>query len=359
MKELWLEIDASLSEEAKDNLMELAGRVCDVVVVEAKDVERAKRTGIRIAGRSDKSDIEVLEMSDLDRMNEIKRGDKAVAVKVVVKGREDEENVIKAAKLPSGYIIVQFPEWKVIPLENLISKELNKNRLLVGVSSAEEAKLALETLELGADGVVLKTSDPRVLQETAAITKKATQGACVLTLMPIRVVEIKPIGIGARVCIDTIDLMKPGEGMLTGCQSSGLLLVEAEIHENPYVEARPFRVNAGPVSLYTLTSSNKTKYLSELKAGDEALIVDREGRIRTTHVGRVKIEWRPMLLIETEYDGKRIKTIVQNAETIRLVTPKDSKPVTDLRIGDEVLALIVEGGRHFGTLVKEEKVEER
>ncbi len=146
---------------------------------------------------------------------------------------------------------------------------------------------------------------------------------------------------------------------MAGCQSNGLFLVQAEVYESPYVETRPFRVNAGPVSLYTLSSLNKTRYLSELKAGDEILIVNRQGRVRSTHVGRVKIERRPLLLIEAEYEGKRIKTIVQNAETIRLVTKKGSKSVAELKTGDEVLAYVTEGGRHFGTLVKEETVIER
>jgi len=76
-------------------------------------------------------------------------------------------------------------------------------------------------------------------------------------------------------------------------------------------------------------------------------------------VARVKIEWRPMVLVEAEYEGKRMKTIVQNAETIRLVTPEGSKSVAELETGDKVLAHVVEGGRHFGTLVKEETVIER
>jgi 3-dehydroquinate synthase II len=178
-------------------------------------------------------------------------------------------------------------------------------------------------------------------------------------LVPAEIVGLKEIGTGARACVDTCDLMKPGEGILVGCQSSGLFLVQAEVHESPYVETRPFRVNAGPISLYTLSSPTRTRYLSELKAGDEVLIVDREGKVRSTNVARVKIEWRPMVLVEAEYGGRRIKTIVQNAETIRLVTEEGSKSVAELKTGDKVLAHVVEGGRHFGTLVKEETVIER
>jgi 3-dehydroquinate synthase II len=77
-------------------------------------------------------------------------------------------------------------------------------------------------------------------------------------------------------------------------------------------------------------------------------------------VGRSKIEFRPLLLIEAEAEGAKIKVILQNAETIRLVTAGGSKPVTELKAGDEVLAhLAARGGRHFGVSVADERVIER
>jgi 3-dehydroquinate synthase II len=174
-----------------------------------------------------------------------------------------------------------------------------------------------------------------------------------------KIVELKQIGKGARACIDTCDLMSSGEGVLVGCQSSGLFLIEAEVQKSPYVKPRPFRVNAGAISLYTLYSFNQTKYLSELEAGEKILIVNRKGETRLADVARVKIEWRPMILVEAEHSNKRIKVIVQNAETIRVVTPKGSCPITELKKDDEVLVHLSGGGRHFGTLVKKEKVIER
>jgi len=356
VKELWIEIDSSISDDLKNSLFNSAAQICDAVLVGAQDVEKAKKTGTKTAASSGKCDISILEAFDEDKLKELKGMGRTVAVKVTIKGRKDEETAIKAAELSSDYIIIHCPDWKVIPLENLIAKTRGKSKLLAEVSSAKEAKLALETLELGADGVVLKTSNPDELMETAVIAKKK---APKVELVPAKVVELKEIGTGARVCVDTCDLMKPGEGILVGCQSSGLFLVQAEVHESPYVETRPFRVNAGPVSLYTLSSPARTRYLSELKAGDEVLIVNREGKVRSTSVARVKIEWRPMILVEAEHGGKRIKTIVQNAETIRLVTEEGSKSIAELKPGDKLLAHVVEGGRHFGTLVKEETVIER
>ncbi len=279
-----------------------------------------------------------------------------VAVKVEIKGRADEELVVDAANSGVDYIIISCSDWKIIPLENLISKVHGRSKLLFVASSVNEAKVGLETLELGADGIVLNSRDLSEISQTSNLVKAVHP---IIELSTAKVTGLKPLGSGARVCVDTCDLMEPGEGILVGCQSSGLFLVQAEVHESEYVDPRPFRVNAGPVSLYILTPGNKTKYLSELKAGDEVAILNREGRVRIANVGRVKIERRPLMLIEAEGQGRKLKTIVQNAETIRLVTKAGSKSVVEMKVGDEVLARIEHGGRHFGILVKEESILER
>ena len=81
---------------------------------------------------------------------------------------------------------------------------------------------------------------------------------------------------GDRVCVDTCTQMEPGQGMLVGNTTEGFLLVHSESIENPYVAARPFRVNAGAVHAYALCPGGRTRYLSELKAGDE--VADRGPR---------------------------------------------------------------------------------
>jgi len=356
MKYLWVEIDVALPETQKTKLLKYAAQFCDVALVDPQDIESVNKAGLSAASISADSEIFVVPSSELDSVKKLKADGKCVAVKMIINSKKDEETAIAAAELLSDYVIVGTPDWKIIPLENLIAKTRGKTKLLAEVSNTKEAKVALETLELGSDGVVLKTDSIDELKKTADFAKKESVG---VRLVPVEVVEVKEIGTGARSCIDTCELMKPGEGMLLGCQSSGLFLVQAEVHESPYVETRPFRVNAGPLSLYALTSPNRTRYLSELKSGEEVLIVDRQGNVRVTNVARSKIEWRPLLLIEAEYEGKSLKLIAQNAETIRVVTPEGSKAVTDLTQGDKILAQVEEGGRHFGTLVKEEAVIER
>ncbi|RLI35577.1 3-dehydroquinate synthase II, partial [Candidatus Bathyarchaeota archaeon] len=362
VRELWVIIKPSLSSGEKENLIREASKVSTTLVVEPEDIELTRARSDRMdASRGGEPDILIVEtIEDLVRAKEDGR---ITCFTLTVKNRGDEEAITEASESSADYVMVRFKDWKVIPLENLIAKIHGKSKLLTVASDVEESRLALETLEIGTDGIVVDIPDIEEINRIYEVMRRVkTRPAEIeeaerIELKTAEVVELKPIGSGARVCIDTCDLMREGEGLLVGCQSSGLFLVEAEVHKTPFVAPRPFRVNAGPVALYTLTPGGKTKYLSELKAGDEVLIVDREGRSRTATICRVKIEWRPLLLIEADCDGRRIKTIVQNAETIRLMTEAGSRSVKELSKGDKVLVrLEEEGGRHFGTLVKEEKV---
>ena len=140
--------------------------------------------------------------------------------------------------------------------------------------------------------------------------------------------------------------------------SKGLFLVHSESLESEYVASRPFRVNAGPVHAYVMTPGNKTRYLSEIETGDEVLTVDKEGNTKNTVVGRVKIEKRPLILVEAEYGGVVLRTLLQNAETIRLVG-EDEKPISvaDLKIGDKVMVYLDKSARHFGMAIDETIIE--
>jgi len=239
----------------------------------------------------------------------------------------------------------------VIPLENIVA--MKKGRAIVVVDSLEDARLALTTLEKGADGIAVR-GDREELRKFYEIVKKEGER---LQLAKAKIKEIKPLGLGERVCIDTVSIMSIGEGMLVGNKAAFMFLVASESEESEYVASRPFRVNAGSVNAY-LRVGNKTKYLAELKAGDEVEIVRYDGEVRKSYVGRVKIERRPLLLIVAEADGVEGSIILQNAETIKLMNPDGSHvSVSELKAGDEVLVWIGEKGRHFGVKVNEFVVE--
>lgn len=296
------------------------------------------------------------ESKDIATATSFKKKGKVTAAYVEVTSKKHEKLARNIGKVVD-YVILVGKDWKVIPLENVIADlQGEKAKIIAAVSDVDEAKVALETLEHGADGILIQPSKLSEIKEFVKVVEDIE--AKRYDLKTAKITKIKPVGSGDRVCIDTCSLMNIGEGMLVGSYSHGFFLVHSETLESEYVEARPFRVNAGPVHAYIMMPNHKTKYLSELKSGDEVLIVDSKGNGRKAIVGRVKIEKRPLLLIEAECEGMKIATLLQNAETIRLVNEK-GKPVSvsELKEGDKVLVHIEESARHFGMAIKESIIE--
>ena len=272
---------------------------------------------------------------------------------------ENYEAFAQEAAAEAEYTVVVGENWTIIPLENLISRVGDETHLIAGVTSAEEAQTAFETLEIGSDGVLLDSDDPDEIRATCEVRDAAEREQLELTYA--EVTEVERAGMADRVCIDTGTLMDHDEGMLVGSMSRGLFFVHAETAESPYVASRPFRVNAGAVHAYVRTPDGGTKYLAELKSGDEVQVLDTNGHTREAIVGRVKIEKRPMFRVEIEVDTEngsdRVETLLQNAETIKVPTSEGRTAVTDLEAGDEVLLYYEDVARHFGEEVEESIIE--
>jgi 3-dehydroquinate synthase II len=214
---------------------------------------------------------------------------------------------------------------------------------------------ALGVLEKGVDGVVINNPDPNAVRHIIPMLKRETER---FNLFPARVKHIEPLGLGDRVCVDTCSSMIMGEGMLIGNSSQALFLVHSESVENPFVNTRPFRVNAGPVHAYIRLADGQTKYLSEVRSGNRALVVNFEGKSHPAVVGRAKIERRPLVLVEAEENGESLSVILQNAETIRLTDPSGKGvSVVDLKEGSEILVYRERSARHFGVQIDETIVE--
>lgn len=269
---------------------------------------------------------------------------------ITIGNTEDQARAMEAAR--TCRIIVHTPDWTIIPLENLVACGDN---VIAVVSDIKEAEQALTVLEKGVSGVLVKTDDPDLVRSICRMVQSGISGQ---QLHRLTVTTVKPAGMGERVCVDTCSLMVDGEGMLVGNTSSGFFLVHAETLVNPYVAPRPFRVNAGGVHAYLQVPEGKTAYLADLKAGDRVMIVHGNGSCREATVGRVKIERRPLFLVEAESEGQKVSIILQNAETIRLVRPDHSAvSVTSLKPGDVVLGRVESGGRHFGMAIDETIIE--
>ncbi|MGO8991494.1 MAG: 3-dehydroquinate synthase II [bacterium] len=267
-----------------------------------------------------------------------------------IREKKDEEEIIGLSL--SKKVVVRGSDWTIIPLENLLSRT---NNLFVEVDNLREGQTALGILEKGVDGVVVNNPDPDAVRNIVQLLKSKGE---TFELLPARVKRIEPLGMGDRVCVDTCSSMALGEGMLVGTSSQALFLIHSESVENLFVNTRPFRVNAGPVYAYIRMANGQTKYLSEVKSGDQVLVVNFEGKSYPAVVGRAKIEKRPLAIVEAEESGETVSVILQNAETICLTDPAGKAvSLVDLKEGSEVLVYREKTGRHFGVSVEETIVE--
>ncbi len=271
-------------------------------------------------------------------------------VEVIEIQNKDDENRASAV-LRSKIAVVRTTDWNIIPIENLIPS--GGERLFTFVRGLDDARLAAGIMEKGVAGVVLETGDPSVIQAVAGFIRG--MGSEPLDLEEFEITEIKNIGMGDRVCVDTCSNLGAGEGLLVGNSSRGLFLVHAENLENPYVSPRPFRINAGAVHSYVRVPGNRTRYLGELSTGDQVLVAGSDGTSSISYVGRSKIEKRPMVVIYArDASGGAHTVVLQNAETIRLTAPGGGAvSVASLKKGDRVIGYTEGGGRHFGMAVDE------
>lgn len=326
MKKVWLDC----RNWNKDLVTTAIESGVDAVLVNPENIKKVKALGLI-------SVIADTQESDLRLGKDV--------LEITIKNKKDEERI---TSLTNQTAIVESQDWTIIPLENIIAQGA---KVVFPVSSIKDATIALTILEKGVWGVLICTDKPAVVKEITAYAKEIGSK---LAMQEFIIKDVQKVSMGDRVCIDTITDMKLGEGMLIGNYSNAFFLVHSESVENPYVEPRPFRVNAGAVHAYVMMPNGKTKYLDELKTGDEIMIVNQKGESTVSTVGRLKIEKRPMLNIVAEVGNKEVSLILQNAETIRLTKPS-GKPVSVVKLakGDKVLGYTEEGGRHFGFKIKE------
>ncbi|BDQ38818.1 3-dehydroquinate synthase [Pseudodesulfovibrio nedwellii] len=300
--------------------------------VDAVMVEKDQAKAVKSLGR-----VTVITPDDMPVVELTKKADEDIAIKGI---RDGKDVVLKKG-------------WEIIPVENILAQV---DSLALECESLDRAVLAAGILERGCDTVVVLPEGASDLKQIVS-ELKLSQGT--MDLQTAEVTEIESTGLGHRVCVDTISVLKKGQGMLIGNSSAFSFLVHAETESNPYVAARPFRINAGAVHAYAQMPGDKTTYLDELGAGDDVLIVGANGDTSIATVGRVKVEVRPMLLIKAAIKTKEATTegqiFLQNAETIRVVSDKgEPVSVVTLKVGDKIMVKTDEAGRHFGMRIKEE-----
>ena len=273
---------------------------------------------------------------------------------------DDSDSLDQAVKLAprADVLLLELTDPTNIPLELVLAttQELDV-RVGKRVRTATDGATSAMTLEMGADLLLLDSSDT---QEIMALDNAfAASQTEKLELVKAVVTGIAHVGMGDRVCIDTTSELRQDEGMLLGSTSSGGIFTCSETHDLPYMDIRPFRVNAGALHLYVWGPCNKTYYLSDLRAGQEILAVSTSGEARPVTIGRLKIERRPMLQVEAEIDGTPVNTFIQDDWHVRLMSA-DGKilPSSEIRPGDALLAYADTPGRHVGIKI-DETVKER
>lgn len=270
---------------------------------------------------------------------------------VVLASKKDEEKA--ADHLKKDEFVVLETGWEIIPVENLLAVG---GELGAECESLDRARLAAGVLERGVDAVVVTNEGAADLKE---IVKELKLSQGTMELEEAEITAVEPAGLGHRVCVDTLTKLRTGQGMLVGNSSAFTFLVHAETESNPYVAARPFRINAGAVHAYAKLPGDKTAYLEEVVSGREVLIVSADGSTTKATVGRAKVEIRPMLLIRAKVGDIEGAVFLQNAETIRLTKPGGVPvSVVALKPGDKILVRTDQAGRHFGMRIQEEITEE-
>lgn len=273
------------------------------------------------------------------------------------------------------WLVVEFEDWSMIPLENLIAARSGSHtKIAAHISEPLQAQGAGFALQEGVDAIIVSNSIEMI--EAALSVKAQRLEASVqedveplnlerLEMADFEITGITEAGLGDRYCLDFLSLLGQGEGVLVGSSSAMLFLIHSETVTSTFVPTRPFRVNAGSPHSYILMASGATKYMADLVAGDEVLGVSVEGPTRSIVLGRIKIEQRPMLKISAKsvmHEGRKdneAHVFMQQAETVRLISDAQ-KPcsVTSLKMGQQLKGWIGHGARHLGAQVRG-SIEER
>jgi 3-dehydroquinate synthase II len=248
----------------------------------------------------------------------------------------------------------------MVPLENLVAASRGTStRIAAAIDEEAQLNGAAFALGGGVDAILVPSQmiddAARVLGGTWS-NEETTEG--IVTIQEARVLSIDGAGVGERVCVDLTRRMTDGQGLAIGSFSGKLCLLHGETILSDYVPTRPFRVNAGAIHSYVLMADGKTKYLTELISGDEVAVLSSSGEQEKATIGRLKVETRPLMIIRFEVSSSQGQIVVQQAETVRFMTPNGGvKSVTQVTTGDKISVITDNKARHIGIPLNAEVAE--
>jgi len=329
----------------------LSGRVTCIVDIETSaDLEKIGNF---------RANDPVIASRDKDLLSKIATEGYATAFRAYVDDAASLHDAIHVGK-QHAFVVMAFKDPTNIPLELVIASLQSSNTILVKQiepNAMEDALVTRGVMEVGADGVLFTPSDHdalgNFLQKWQASLRET------LPLEAGEIIRTLPVGMGYRSCIDLATLFTPSEGMLVGSTSQGAILCCPEVFHLPYMELRPFRVNAGAVHSYVYNLGNRTDYMTELRAGSPVMVVNHDGTVRKAHVGRMKTEVRPLRLIEVAFsDERNVNILLQDDWHVRIYSEQgEPRNITELKPGDRVLGHVTDPGRHVGIKVSENILE--
>jgi 3-amino-4-hydroxybenzoic acid synthase len=266
----------------------------------------------------------------------------------------DSETMHRAVEATAiGTVVVSFKDSTNIPLELIMAEAQQRQaRVVKAVASNEDAIVASGVLERGPAAVMVAAANLGQVSDLsqALLARDSVQ----LDLREAEVLRTRSVGMGMRACVDTVSMLAQDEGMLVGSTSGGGILVCAEVHYLPYMNLRPFRVNAGGIHMYAWAPGGRTPYLSDLGAGEPVLAVNTSGRARPVTVGRIKAEVRPLRLIECRAEDRKLNVFLQDDWHVRVFDAAGTvRNSTDIHVGDRLLCTLDQAGRHVGIPVTE------
>jgi 3-amino-4-hydroxybenzoic acid synthase len=367
VKLCWL--DVRETNGLKDAIVEEAvhQRVDGIVAADIADLEPLPPTTRKVlfpregqlSGDLAAADVVILDQRDQARRTELSAAHPTVEFGryVEVTDADSLELACQAARTEK-WALLMFRDPTKIPLEIVLAAaDKAEGSIITGVADIEEAGIVFGVLEHGSDGVMLA---PKQVGDATNLTVAAQDQAEDLKLVELEVTGIRRAGMGERACVDTCSHFRLDEGILVGSHSTGMVLGCSETHPLPYMPTRPFRVNAGALHSYTIAAAGRTSYLSELRSGSKVMAVDSEGRTRMVTVGRVKIETRPLLAIDTvSPSGVAVNLIVQDDWHVRVLGPGGVvRNVTELTPGTRVLGYLPTEQRHVGYPIDEFCIEQ-
>ncbi len=319
-REFWVRADGSDAWEERKGLVKTALESgAQAVLVNVGEESLVNELGrIKVASKDENADIFLSE-----DIREIKKGRNSIAFYCEIKSKNDERRIAQAGQL-ANYVIINTRDWKIIPLENLIAELRGRCRILAEVHSAGEARVALETLEVGADGVIADCNPSEIRKIRNLIDSLSSER---LGFNEVGITGAEEAGDMEAISIDTCSILNPGEGLI-----ADEFLVHSDTEKTPWTEPTPFRISIDINSKIRTPDGIRTA--DRICPGDEILSANFEGRTRR--------------LVVNETIPVRKRMIRVRADNSELKIPSDSGlvgkdgrkiPAGELKKGDRVLFL--------------------